>query len=180
MKVIWTIIGVFVLIIVGLIAARLFRSDLNYRAQAAIQITASRDDVYRQLAVLENWTRWSPFVPDHAPEVVLDDNPAGPSLSWKDPRGGTAVLKLLSTDSVAGTVRHELNSPIFPPMQGTIQVESIDEDHCQVKWSVQGALPNSIFYRLMSENYGESLAGQLNQSLHRLKSQLESPPPSPE
>jgi len=174
-KLIWTIIIVFVLLIAGLIGTRIVRSNLNYQAVARVEIETPADEVYRQLAVLENWLRWSPFIPQHAANVILDDVSSQPNLQWEDPRGGTAVLSLTGTDSVSGSVWHELQSPIFPKLAGLLKVSSTSPTTSQLEWTIQGTLPNTLFYRLLSETYGESLGGQLQQSLERLKAQLEAP-----
>lgn len=175
MKIIWLIIASFVLLIIGMLSLKLWRSDLNYAAVAQTEIAAPADEIYRQLAVLENWTHWSPFVPANAPDVVLAADEQGPLLSWTDPRGGAATLQLTATDSVAGQVDFRLQSPVFPPMLGTLQVQSIAENRSAVTWTATGSLPNTLFYRLLSENYSESLGGQLQQSLERLRTHCETP-----
>jgi uncharacterized membrane protein len=157
-----------------LIGLRIARSNLNYQALAQVEVQTPADVVYRQVAILENWRRWSPFIPQHAANVILDDASPQPNLQWEDPRGGTAVLWLTATDSVSGSVRHELQSPIFPKLEGQLKVTPTSPTTSRVEWTVQGTLPNTIFYRLMSETYGESLGGQLQQALQRLKTQLES------
>jgi hypothetical protein len=118
-------------------------------------------------------------------------------------------------------VVHSLQSPIFPPLRGTLQLESgeprngagVDAESadlgatpsgatdsatgsqtdvvanpdaanpdaadpaaalpCRLSWRVEGTLPNTIFYRLMSGSYSESLSAQLQHSLERLKNRLE-------
>ena len=175
MKIIWLIIASFVLLIIGMLSVKLVRSDLSYKAFAQTEIAGPADEIYRQLAVLENWTHWSPFVPANAPDVVLAADEQGPLLSWTHPRGGAATLQLTATDSVAGQVDFRLQSPVFPPMLGTLLVKSVAENRSAVTWTATGSLPNTIFYRLLSENYSESLGGQLQQSLERLRTHCETP-----
>lgn len=216
MKFIWSLIACFALALVGVLGWLLWSANLNYVATASVEIKVPRERIFRQVAVLENWTLWSPFVPQNAPGVVLDPESDPPTLSWPDPRGGTAWLTLDSTDSVQGVVIHTLQSPIFPPLTGTLRLESservpgggvdaespdlgatpsgaTDSDTgsqtdlvanpgaadpavalpCRLSWRVEGTLPNTIFYRLMSGSYSESLSAQLQHSLERLKNRLE-------
>lgn len=221
MKFIWSLIACFAIALIGVLGWLLWSANLNYVATASVEIKVPRERIFRQVAVLENWTLWSPFVPQNAPGVVLDPESDPPTLSWPDPRGGTAWLTLDSTDSVQGVVVHSLQSPIFPPLRGTLQLESgeprngagvdaesadlgatpsgaTDSDTgsqtdvvanpdaanpdaadpaaalpCRLSWRVEGTLPNTIFYRLMSGSYSESLSAQLQHSLERLKNRLE-------
>ncbi len=175
MKIIWLIIATFVILIVGMLSFKILRSNLDYEAVAQAEIAAPADEIYRQLAVLENWSHWSPFIPANAPDVTLAADEQGPLLSWTDPRGGPATLQLTATDSVAGQVDFRLQSPVFPPMLGTLQVKPVAESRSAVIWTASGSLPNTLFYRLLSENYGESLGGQLQQSLERLRTHCETP-----
>ncbi|MBL8891148.1 MAG: SRPBCC family protein [Planctomycetaceae bacterium] len=179
MKTIWTIIIVFVLIISGMLISMICGAKLNYQAQAEAEIAAPADEVYRQFAVLENWTQWSPFVGQTASDVSLVTDEHGPALQWTDPRGGTAQLRLLATDSTTGTVNYEFISPIFPPMQGSLLASPISESSSKVQWTATGTLPNTLFYRLMSGNYDQSLSIQLQQSLERLKARYATEAPAP-
>lgn len=178
MKTIWTIIIVFVLIISGMLVSMIWGAKLNYQAQAEAEIAAPADEVYRQFAVLENWTQWSPFVNQTASDVSLVTDEKGPVLQWTDPRGGTAQLRLLATDSTKGTVNYEFTSPIFPPMQGSLVATPVSATTSKVQWTATGMLPNTLFYRLMSGNYDQSLSIQLQQSLERLKTRY-APPTNP-
>lgn len=173
MKIIWLIIATFVILIVGMLGFKMLRSNLDYKSVAQTEIAAPADEIYRQLAVLENWSHWSPFIPANAPDVTLAADEQGPLLSWTDPRGGLATLQLTTTDSVDGRVEFRLQSPVFPPMLGTLLVKPMPEDRSTVTWTATGSLPNTLFYRLLSENYSESLGGQLQQSLERLRTHCE-------
>jgi hypothetical protein len=179
MKTIWTIIIVFVLIISGMLISMIWGAKLNYQSQAESEIAAPADEVYRQFAVLENWTQWSPFVSQTASDVSLVADETGPLLQWTDPRGGTAQLRLIGADATAGTVDYEFVSPIFPPMQGTLTATSLTPTTSKVQWTATGTLPNTLFYRLMSGNYDQSLSIQLQQSLDRLKARYAAPPSEP-
>jgi hypothetical protein len=178
MKTIWTIILVFVLIISGMLISMIWGAKLNYQAQAEADIAAPADEVYRQFAVLENWTQWSPFVGQTASDVSLVADETGPMLQWTDPRGGTAQLRLLGADATAGTVDYEFISPIFPPMRGTLTATPTTPTTAKVQWTATGTLPNTFFYRLMSGNYDQSLSIQLQQSLERIKTRYATEAPA--
>ncbi|MDP1564345.1 MAG: SRPBCC family protein [Pirellulaceae bacterium] len=168
MKTIWTIILVFVLIISGMLITMIWGAKLNYQSQAESDIAAPADEVYRQFAVLENWTQWSPFVGQTASDVSLVADETGPLLQWTDPRGGAAQLRLLGADATAGTVDYEFISPIFPPMRGTLTATPTTPTTSKVQWTATGTLPNTLFYRMMSGNYDQRHSIELHQSLERL------------
>jgi hypothetical protein len=179
MKTIWTIIIAFVVIISGILISIVWAAKLDYQAQAESEIAAPADEVYRQFAVLENWTQWSPFVNQTASDVSLMSDENGPLLQWTDPRGGLAQLRLVGADATVGTVEYEFLSPIFPPMRGTLTATPSTPTTSKVQWTATGTLPNTLFYRLMSGSYDQSLSIQLQQSLDRLKARYAAPPTDP-
>jgi len=169
----WRVILAFFVLVVGFLCWKAYTAGLDYQAAAEVQIAVPAEVVFPLVSRLEHWTTWSPFASPSADDVQLDEDPAGPRLVWQDPRGGTAVLTLHAIDAQAGTVQHELESSLFPPMQGQIEVSAIDPQSCTVRWTAQGRVPNTIFYRLLSENYGQGLSFQLQHALDRLKNILE-------
>ncbi|GEM_PF-1904876 len=169
-KFIWTTILVCGLIIAMIFAVKVFNADLNYQASADITINVAPEQTFRLVSNLENWVRWSPFVPTNAPDVQIQPNGPKQEMTWNDPRGGVSILTLDEIDSAVGVVQHSLTSGLFPGMKGTISVEEIAPGKSKVVWTVAGSLPDSLFYRLASSNYGDVFAIQLQQSLDRLKS----------
>lgn len=158
--------------------SRVLTANLNYQATASVIIDTPQPQVYTQIANLENWARWSPFVPTNAGQTQVQAGEQGQSITWNDPRGGVSVLTLDDIDALDGTVQHSMTSKLFPQLSGTLQAQSSGQAQpsgpsTQVQWTMRGTLPDTLFYRFASASFTEGLTNELQQSLGRLKAVCE-------
>lgn len=180
MKYIWAVILVFLLLVVGLLGYKYFSTDFKYKASASIVIQAPKDDVYREIAVIDNWLSWSQFNTNNSPDILATGQAEGRHLVWTDPRGGKGKLYLTNIDAANRVVEFQVITETFPPLNGTVEVlesksEKNKSKHPKVSFSAGGSLPKSIFYAVAINGYSEMLGGEFQKGLIRLKEKLEKP-----
>lgn len=178
MKYIWAVILLFFLLIAGVLGYKYFSTDFKYQASASVVIQSPRDEVYRHIAVIDNWLKWSQFNTKNSPDILAEGQAEGRHLVWTDPRGGKGKLFLGHIDAASRSVEFQVVTEAFPPMNGKVEVLAAGSPenpskHPKVHFSAKGQLPKSVFYAVAINGYGQMLGGQFQKGLDRLKQQLE-------
>ena len=169
-----------ILVLVGLAAAVVVLGMLlprGYSVTAEIEIQGSAADIYPRIAGLKRWQSWSPWG-DHIEGLELEyagpESGEGASMIWRDPRPDNRFDGQLTIVSADQPKAIEYQSSIGDiPMDGGFEIEEIQPGLCRVRWSASGKLPGGAAYGYFGLTYNSFLQYQLDQSLQKLKQQVE-------
>lgn len=158
------VIGLFLL--VGAMLPRSF--DLT----ETIEIDAPVEAVYAQVADLESWLQWSPWVSQATePTVQVSEASDGRSaLSWEDPRGAGKLW--INDKQPPNSINYQLAVAQFKEVYGSF--EFAGDRPTQVTWRFRGRLPGGPFYGYFQFFFPAEMRRQMQTSLQRLQQSLTS------
>ena len=136
-----------------------------------VKVGVSKERVSSTLRDLNGWASWNLLLTDASNiKVSPAAASAGPSLSWKDPRGRSHGMEIMADNEGGLVTRLIMGSG--RPMESGFAVQQNGADSVQVVWFVIEDLkwyPWEKFYGIMA---GDMKGPLLQGSLDKLKEQL--------
>ena len=166
------------LAIVGIFAAIGFVLPRSYSTNAEVTIDAPIEVVFAEVNTMKKWSSWSSWDPDRIKGLKVtfegEESGQGAVMKWEDPRPDKRFDGVMEIIKSTDNDRIEYHSKIGQiPMDGYFEFTANGKNSTTVKWVAAGKLPSGTFYGWYGLVYNGFLGTELNNSLNRLKKNLE-------
>lgn len=182
MKPLRTLLGFVFLGLAGFILVGLSLPS-DWEAEATVTIAAPPDRVYAQIGTLRAWEHWAVWF-EHDPdmEAHYEGPPTGADAVFRWSGDNTVGQGAFRVTSATPDQRVELALSMQDgrfTAEGPIRLSPAD-DGTRVVWTFRGDFGKDPFGRFNRRFLEQAVTATLQDSLHRLKTYLESPAPDPD
>ena len=182
------VVPIFIVLLVGLMAAIGFALPKEYEVQRTARIDAPPEEVWAMVSDLKQWPTWVYWNEDHVADLSISygdiTQGEGASQSWSSKQGDGRLTFTECKENES--IKFEMQFGEFPPMYSSITLKRrpvlktdpatkklVKHDYTEMTWDADGNMPNDPmsgwFGLLMRPNIGRDYDYGLAQLQEKLR-----------